>query len=100
MAEINLNWSKLGRNQNLSQVCNKWFQTSKTIVAYNQHERRNKFNHQPGGTTITSTGEIALRVNNHAMDQNGWGGSHLKQYKVNKVNKALLLELCQFMCQI
>ena len=61
MAEMNLNWGKLSRKQTLAQVCKKWFQTSKTVVAYNQHERKKKFKHQPGGTAIITTGEMALK---------------------------------------
>ena len=62
MAEMNLNWGKLSRKQTLPQVCRKWFTRSKTVVAYNQHERRRRYKHQPGGTAIITKGNIAQRI--------------------------------------
>ena len=73
MAEMNLNWGKLSRNHTLAQVCKKWFQTSKSVVAYNQHERKKKFKHQPGGTATITTGEMALRVNSNSYDSKRMG---------------------------
>ena len=62
MAELNLNWGKMKRKCTLPQVARKWFRTSKTVVAYNQHERRKKNVHQPGGTAVVAKGEMALRT--------------------------------------
>ena len=55
MAELNLNWGKMKRKCTLPQVCRKWFRTSKTVVSYNQHERKKCNVHQPGGTAVGQT---------------------------------------------
>ena len=73
MAEMNLNWSKLGRSCTLPQVCKRWFERSKTVVAYNQHEKRKKFQHQPGGTAVVSRGQFALRVMSSHFDDKRLG---------------------------
>ena len=62
MAETNLNWGKIGINNSLPQLTRRWYQTSKTVVAYNQHQKRSKSKHQPGGTAVISKGEMALRA--------------------------------------
>ena len=62
MAETNLNWSKLRRTQSLQQLARRWYQTSKTVVSYNQHQRKSSSKHQPGGTAVMCKGEMALRA--------------------------------------
>ena len=63
MAELNKNWGKMRRPNTLPQVCKGWFRRCRTVVAYNQHERRKKKGkiHQPGGTAVVSKGDMALR---------------------------------------
>ena len=75
MAETNLNWGKMRRPNTLPQVARRWFQTTKTVISYNQHEkkkRKKKF-HQPGGTAIISKGEMALRVKQKSYDNKRMG---------------------------
>ena len=62
IAEVNVNWSKLPRDKTLPHICRRWFQTSKVAFGYNQHEKRRKYRHQPGGTAILTKGEMALRI--------------------------------------
>ena len=73
MAELNLNWGKMKRKCTLPQVCRKWFRTSKTVVAYNQHERRKRNVHQPGGTAVVAKGEMALRSGEALFDDKRLG---------------------------
>ena len=75
MAETNLNWGKMRRTTTLPQIARRWFQTSKTVVAYNQHEKfkRKSSIHQPGGTAIVSKGEMALRVCGNKYDNRRLG---------------------------
>ena len=73
MAEMNLNWGKLARDNTLPQISKKWFERSKTVVAYNQHEKRKFFKHQPGGTAIISRGEVSLRVSKVQYDESRMG---------------------------
>ena len=62
MAETNINWSKIKKTQTLQQLGRRWYQTSKVVVAYNQHQKKSKSRHQPGGTAVMSKGEMALRA--------------------------------------
>ena len=73
LAEVNVNWSKIPREKTLPQTCRRWFQTSKTAFAYNQHERNKRFEHQPGGTAILTTGEMALRTSSITNDKKRMG---------------------------
>ena len=73
LAELNVKWSKLRREQTLPQLCKRWFQTSKATMAYNQHERRQKYKHQPGGTAIVTKGEMALRTGKWENDSRRLG---------------------------
>ena len=73
MAELNLNWGKMKRKSTLPQVARKWFRNSKTVVAYNQHERRKKKVHQPGGTAVVAKGEMALRTHRAHYDDKRLG---------------------------
>ena len=68
IAEVNVNWAKVRRDNTLTHTCRRWFQTSKVAYAYNQHERSRKFVHQPGGTAIITKGETALRVSSTTRD--------------------------------
>ena len=81
LAEMNINWSKLRRNNTLPQVCKKWFKTSKATVAYNQHERRMSTKSQPGGTTIISVGDMALRHHKHKYDVKKLGRWSLQSFQ-------------------
>ena len=62
MAETNINWSKMRRTQTLPQLARRWYQTSRTVVSYNQHKKRKKSKYQSGGTAIIAKGEMALRA--------------------------------------
>ena len=73
MSETNINWSKVSRNQTLPQIGRRWFQTSKTVIGYNQHQQRTRVKHQPGGTAIMSKGEMALRVQQQFYDSQRLG---------------------------
>ena len=75
MAETNRNWGNIRRPNTLPQIARRWFQTSKTVISYNQHEKRKKKNnaHQPGGTAIVSKGEMALRVKSNSYDKKKMG---------------------------
>ena len=73
MAETNLNWGKLSRSNTLPQICKTWFERSKTVISYNQHEKRKKFKHQPGGTAVVSRGELALRTESTHYDEKRMG---------------------------
>ena len=73
MAELNVNWSKIRREHTLPRICRKWFQTSKTSMAYNQHERKRRYKHQPGGTAIVATGAMALRTGKFDNDKRRLG---------------------------
>ena len=43
------------------------------VVAYNQHERRKKFKHQPGGTVVAIGGNMVLRANVTHIDDRRMG---------------------------
>ena len=73
LAETNVHWSKLRRAQTLPHRCRYWFQTSRTVMSYNQHEKRTKSKHQPGGTAVITRGEMALRVNKFEYDKKRMG---------------------------
>ena len=68
LAELNMNWGKLSRAQTLPQICKRWFQSSKATISYNQHERRKKNKHQPGGTAVISLNDLSLRHHKHDYD--------------------------------
>ena len=42
MAEMNKNWGRMRRPNTLKQICKGWFRHSRTVVSYNQHERKRK----------------------------------------------------------
>ena len=73
LAETNINWGKLRRHQTLPQVCKQWFERSKTTILYNQHQRKSKFKHQPGGTAIISISDMSLRHHKHEYDERKLG---------------------------
>lgn len=71
MAELNKNWGKMQRTNTLPQVCKGWFRQSRTVVSYNQHERKRKNVkiYQPGGTAVVLKGNLAVRaVKSHYDD--------------------------------
>ena len=68
MAEVNVNWDRVGIQISMNRTCKKWFKVSKTSTAYNQHDKKGN-KHQPGGTAIISVGDIALRVTNYEQDE-------------------------------
>ena len=73
LAEMNINWGKVSRTNTLPHVCRNWFETSKATVSYNQHEKRKKNKHQPGGTAIVSIDDMALRHHKHEYDKKKMG---------------------------
>ena len=73
LAETNVNWGKVRRHQTLPQRCRRWLETSKVVVSYNQHQKKVKAKHQPGGTAVISTGEIALRISGSQYDDKRMG---------------------------
>ena len=62
MAKTNVNWGELSCSNTLPQICKTWFEQSKTVILYNQHEKGKKFEHQPRGTAVVSRGYLALQV--------------------------------------
>ena len=91
MAETNINWGKLSRTDTLPQVCKEWFERAKTVIAYNQHEKRKFFKHQPGGTAVVSRGEYALRVKKMHYDEKRLGrwSSQVFQGKRNIITRVV-----------
>ena len=81
LAELNINWGKLPRHQTLPQICNTWFETSKTTLSYNLHEHRGNSIYQPGGTAIISTGDLALRHHKHEYDKRQLGRWSSQSYR-------------------
>ena len=86
LAETNINWGEIRRTETLPQVSRRWFQTSKTVLAYNQHQKRTKFKHQPGGTVIISKGAMALRVNSQKYDDKRLGRWSSQTFQGKKWN--------------
>ena len=68
MAEMNVNWKRVAKRKNLTQMCKKWFENSKVSTAYNYHQTSNKTNFQPGGSAIISRGSMSLRAVDFAPD--------------------------------
>ena len=75
MAKLNKNWGKMQRANTLPQICKGWFRNSRTVVSYNQHERRRKNCkiHQPGGMAVVLKGDLAIRAGKSHYDESRLG---------------------------
>ena len=45
MAETNVNWSKLRRQNTLTHTARRWYQSSKVVISYNQRQTRTTSKH-------------------------------------------------------
>lgn len=101
LAETNVHWSKLRRVHTLPQQCKSWFQTSRTVISYNQHEKRTKAKYQPGGTAVITRGEMALRVNKYEYDKKRMGrwASHTVQGKQGLITRIFSVYVPNLMCK-
>ena len=61
LAEMNVNWKKVGKRHTINKLIQDWFENKRIITSYNQWDKYCD-NHQPGGTAILSIDEMALRV--------------------------------------
>ena len=61
MSEMNVNWRLVGKKNTMEDITQSWFEHQRVTTAYNQKDRTcDKY--QPGGTSLISRGEMALRV--------------------------------------
>ena len=68
MAEVNVNWDRVGVTNSMHKTCRQWFERRNPTTAHNQHDKRGN-KHQPGGTEIITKGDISLRINNCEQDK-------------------------------
>ena len=73
MTEMNVNWKRVAKRKNLTQMSKAWFENSKVSIAYNYHQQGNKSKFQPGGSAIISKGSLSLRAIDFAPDQRRMG---------------------------
>ena len=60
MVEINANWKKVSKRNNIWSRTRGWFENQRTIAHHNLHDNKCKY-YQPGGTAIIAQGDTALR---------------------------------------
>ena len=82
MAEVNQNWRNLRRTNTMEQICQKWFERTRTMTSYNSHNRERGYS-LPGGVGSITKGSLALRAleRQHDKRQMGRWGSQLFQGK-------------------
>ena len=73
MTEMNVNWKRVAKRKNLTQISKAWFENSKVSIVYNYHQQGNKSKFQPGGSAIIGNGPLALRAIDFAPDQQRMG---------------------------
>ena len=73
MVEVNVNWKRVAKRKNLTQMSKQWFESSKVSVSYNYHQISNKTKFQPGGAAIISRGSLALRAIDFKPDSRRMG---------------------------
>ena len=73
LAEMNVNWKRVAKRKNLTQMCKQWFQNSKVSTSYNYHQLGNKSKFQPGGLAIISRDSMSLRAVDYAPDSRRLG---------------------------
>ena len=71
LAEVNINWRIVGK-KSLYTLSKKWFENSR-VVTSNKVITSTKRNHQQGGVTIMSAGDLALKVQPTEVDKKQLG---------------------------
>ena len=72
IAEVNVNWRLVPKQDNLESMCKQWFEHSRVITAHNTLGQTKK-RYQPGGVAIIATGELSLRVQHCTFDDRYMG---------------------------
>ena len=72
LVETNVNWKRVKKNRTIWDKTRHWFENQRVSVAYNSLDRSGK-KYQPGGCSIITQGELALRSDKSGQDERRLG---------------------------
>ena len=72
LAEVNVNWSLVPRNDNLYSVTKEWYENTRVVTSHNTLIKTKK-RYQPGGVAIISAGDVSLKVQKCTKDERYMG---------------------------
>ncbi len=61
LAEVNVNWKIVSKQENLRSMTKKWFKDSRVVTAHNMLNNTKK-QYQPGGVGMIVTGDLSASV--------------------------------------
>lgn len=72
IAEVNVNWKLVKRNDSLESLTKEWFENSRVVTAHNTFTRT-KTRYQPGGVAMIAAGDLSLKVQKCTKDSRSMG---------------------------
>ncbi len=72
IVETNVNWKRVRKKMTIWDKTRGWFENQRVSAAYNSHDRSGK-RYQPGGCSIITQGELALRSGKSGQDSRKLG---------------------------